>query len=313
MNAFAVRKQLTVFAACLIFGWTTPLARAMPPLRVVVRPPQQAAPRPARPPVAAPAGVQPAPRAVPSVTPPRPAPAAAPGPERFPHARPPALPVPSALPRVPALPPSARATLPPAPAPGRLTFNGNLAAQRAFLTPPFRLASVPPAAAALPAQVALAGGAAGSLLSLAALDQALAAAVVRTNLSAVSGAMVNPYPQGAYLPSYAPYGMGTSYPSGGYGGMGASGLGSGRADTAQEVGLYDDYLRPAIVTVTPGTTVRWTNAGRHRHTVTAADGSWDSGPLDPGATYSYTFPQRGAYSYYCRIHGERMRGTVIVD
>jgi plastocyanin len=81
--------------------------------------------------------------------------------------------------------------------------------------------------------------------------------------------------------------------------------------TSAAVGLYENRFEPATLTVAPGTTVRWTNHGQHKHTVTSAAEKWDSGDLGPGQVYSATFSQPGTYEYHCRHHKE-MRGTIIV-
>ncbi len=69
--------------------------------------------------------------------------------------------------------------------------------------------------------------------------------------------------------------------------------------------------------VAPGTTVTWTNLDQLQHTVTADDGSFDSGFLDPGASFSFTFAQPGRYQYYCQPHGgpgmTGMSAVVVVD
>src|SRR5687768_8704241 len=46
---------------------------------------------------------------------------------------------------------------------------------------------------------------------------------------------------------------------------------------AFEVQVVDFAFEPAAVTVPAGTTVTWTNTGSRPHTVTADDGSFDSG------------------------------------
>jgi plastocyanin len=61
-----------------------------------------------------------------------------------------------------------------------------------------------------------------------------------------------------------------------------------------------------------GTTLTWSNEDEAVHTVTAADGSWDSGRLPIGATYSRTFAQSGSYAYGCSIHAA-MKGTITVN
>src|SRR5438445_7405726 len=79
------------------------------------------------------------------------------------------------------------------------------------------------------------------------------------------------------------------------------------------VGAYDNYFVPKMINIEPGMTVRWVNYGRHMHTVTAADGRWDSRDIRPGASYSATFQYPGAYSYYCRHHTmDKMEGSVAV-
>ena len=67
----------------------------------------------------------------------------------------------------------------------------------------------------------------------------------------------------------------------------------------------------APLTVQVGTTVTWTNADQMHHTVTAASGSFDSGDLGQGATFSYTFTKEGTYDYTCTYH-PNMLGQVIV-
>jgi plastocyanin len=70
-------------------------------------------------------------------------------------------------------------------------------------------------------------------------------------------------------------------------------------------------FQPASMEVTAGTTVTWTNDDPAPHTVTAADGSFDSGAIAPGATFSRTFDSSGSFEYACAIH-PTMTGTVIV-
>ncbi len=82
------------------------------------------------------------------------------------------------------------------------------------------------------------------------------------------------------------------------------------------VAVEDNVFEPAQVTVSVGTRVGWTNEGQNPHTVTANDGSFDSGNLDPGRTTSATFDEPGSFPYYCQIHGSPgsgMAGTVIVQ
>lgn len=68
---------------------------------------------------------------------------------------------------------------------------------------------------------------------------------------------------------------------------------------------------PARIEITAGTTVSWRNEDDVAHTVTATDGSWDSGTLAPGATWQRRFDAPGTYPFTCLPHPE-MRGTVVV-
>jgi LPXTG-motif cell wall-anchored protein len=83
-----------------------------------------------------------------------------------------------------------------------------------------------------------------------------------------------------------------------------------------DVSALDDAFRPREIEVEPGTTVTWTNEGGTAHTVTADNGSFDSGNMDPGDDFSETFVEAGRYPYFCEYHGgeggEGMSGVVVV-
>lgn len=93
---------------------------------------------------------------------------------------------------------------------------------------------------------------------------------------------------------------------------GASGFqDTGAADEFADTESPADYS-VNVLTVAVGTTVTWTNQDAMMHTVTAADGSFDSGFLDGGQTWSYTFDTPGEYEYFCGPH-PWMRAKVIVE
>ncbi len=71
-------------------------------------------------------------------------------------------------------------------------------------------------------------------------------------------------------------------------------------------------FRPGELTVPAGTEVTWTNQDPTAHTVSAEDDSFDSGVLDPGASFSWTFETTGTVTYLCRIHPD-MQGSIRVD
>nr|MBA2278322.1 cupredoxin domain-containing protein [Chloroflexia bacterium] len=78
----------------------------------------------------------------------------------------------------------------------------------------------------------------------------------------------------------------------------------------QAIAIVDFSFAPATITVAPGTTVVWTNNGAAPHTVTGDFG--DSGFLEPGQTFSFTFTDPGAYAYVCDLH-PNMTAEIIVS
>lgn len=87
--------------------------------------------------------------------------------------------------------------------------------------------------------------------------------------------------------------------------------------TAVSVSMVDTTFEPTDLSVPVGTTVTWTNEGVLAHTVTADDGSFDSGELRSGDTFRHTFEEAGSFPYYCAYHGgpggEGMAGVVTVE
>jgi plastocyanin len=61
-------------------------------------------------------------------------------------------------------------------------------------------------------------------------------------------------------------------------------------------------IAPLNVKVKTGTTVTFTNTTSLTHTLQARDGSWRSGPIQPGASGSVTVMKPGVYEYVCRDH-----------
>src|SRR5262245_10912220 len=87
-----------------------------------------------------------------------------------------------------------------------------------------------------------------------------------------------------------------------------------RGDTTADpnaVSISNFAFDPAETEVPAGSEVTWTNRDRTQHTVTAGDGSFDSGPLEPGDTFSVRVNGNGPVTYACVIHPE-MIGTIVV-
>ena len=88
-------------------------------------------------------------------------------------------------------------------------------------------------------------------------------------------------------------------------------------DADATVDMSSISFKPAEVHILPGQTVLWTNSDPFQHTVTADDGSFDSGLVDPGGAVAMGFDAPGVYQYYCQPHGAAglvgMSGVVVVD
>jgi plastocyanin len=76
-------------------------------------------------------------------------------------------------------------------------------------------------------------------------------------------------------------------------------------------GIQDFLFRPARLDIPAGTTIVWTNNGQVVHTVSAQDGSFESGPIEPGVQRSITFSRPGTFAFHCTPH-PFMRGVIVV-
>lgn len=91
----------------------------------------------------------------------------------------------------------------------------------------------------------------------------------------------------------------------------------GQEQTGVNIELRNSSYYPPTMTVAPGTTVTWTNYDNVSHSVTSMTGLFDSGALETGESFTYTFTGQGTYAYGCRINQSlqdtRMPGRVIVS
>ncbi len=88
---------------------------------------------------------------------------------------------------------------------------------------------------------------------------------------------------------------------------------SSNPQATNSVTIQNFAFSPSAITVKKGTTVTWTNKDSTTHTVTEVDSKSgpNSGNLEPGKSYSFTFNTPGMFSYHCAIH-TNMTGTVTV-
>ncbi len=70
--------------------------------------------------------------------------------------------------------------------------------------------------------------------------------------------------------------------------------------------------QPAELTVHPGETVEFKNEDIFAHTVTADDGSFDSGLIQPGSSWKMTVQKAGTLAYHCKPH-PNMKAVLVVS
>ncbi len=71
--------------------------------------------------------------------------------------------------------------------------------------------------------------------------------------------------------------------------------------------IDDKYYNPARLSIRVGDTVVYVNEDEVPHTFTASEvpsgaSKFDSGPVNPGDSYRYTFRVPGTYRYFCMLH-----------
>jgi plastocyanin len=86
---------------------------------------------------------------------------------------------------------------------------------------------------------------------------------------------------------------------------------AGAPVSTNAVAIRNFVFGPNAITVSPGTTVTWTNQDNEPHSVVMVDQSFRSTPMDTGDHFSHTFATPGQYRYFCGFHPQ-MTGLVIV-
>jgi len=79
---------------------------------------------------------------------------------------------------------------------------------------------------------------------------------------------------------------------------------------------YTIYMRGSVfsipsLTMSAGSKITWVNDDNMIHTVTADNASFNSGDMNPGNSFSYTFNTVGTYNYHC-VHHIGMTAVVTV-
>ena len=83
-------------------------------------------------------------------------------------------------------------------------------------------------------------------------------------------------------------------------------------DAREDISIQGRAFAPATLHVKKGQSVTWKNKDNADHTVDAEDGSFSSGTIKTGKTFTHTFKKAGKYAYSCKLH-PRMKGTIVVE
>jgi plastocyanin len=88
---------------------------------------------------------------------------------------------------------------------------------------------------------------------------------------------------------------------------------AGENPAATQITIDNFSFAPATLTIPAGTEVTWVNHDDIPHTVVSEDKStFKSRALDTDEKFTFTFAQRGTYTYFCSIH-PRMTAKIIVQ
>src|ERR671916_2943317 len=77
------------------------------------------------------------------------------------------------------------------------------------------------------------------------------------------------------------------------------------------VDISNHAFNPAQLNVAPGTTVTFVNNDTEPHTATADNGLFDTGVLQPGASFDVFLDGSGTVTYHCELH-PHMQGSIVV-
>lgn len=74
------------------------------------------------------------------------------------------------------------------------------------------------------------------------------------------------------------------------------------APQVHEVVIENMKFNPPTLEVSQGDTVVWTNRDLVPHNATAEDGTFRSGDLQPGQSWTYHADKKGDFPYICSLH-----------
>lgn len=100
------------------------------------------------------------------------------------------------------------------------------------------------------------------------------------------------------------------------GGGGVDTTGCAGYSQGPEVAMLDSCFSGTAHFAPGGTTITVSNEGHLPHTLTAVDGSFDTGMVESGSSAEVTIDEPGVYQVFCSLHGtaqgEGMAGVLVV-
>jgi len=86
---------------------------------------------------------------------------------------------------------------------------------------------------------------------------------------------------------------------------------NGNSNNSATITMKNSVFSNANLQIQTGTNVVWNNDDTTVHTVTANDGSFGSGDIQPGGSFSHQFNSAGTFMYHDKYH-DKMTGAVVV-
>lgn len=83
------------------------------------------------------------------------------------------------------------------------------------------------------------------------------------------------------------------------------------SQATKAVAIKSTGFSPASVTISTGDAVKWTNRDTKNHQIVANNGSFASGTVKPGRSYTHTFNTAGTFRYHDALHPS-LTGKVVV-
>ncbi len=93
---------------------------------------------------------------------------------------------------------------------------------------------------------------------------------------------------------------------------GPAAAGPARKPATHTVTIDGTRFEPQAIAVAPGDTVIWINKDPFPHTVTSKAGGFDSGAIQPGASWKYVAKKTKSESAYVCTYHPTMTGTIRV-